>query len=238
MFGEMKVSTRLTLAFGVVLVLLVGVISLGIGRMMQVNDGLRTITEENMVEMGHAYAMRASAYQVSVSLRNLMLNTEDEKLKADESALHKAYTDFDAHSNGLEKKFAGIATTSQGAKDLLATVKNEWLELQSLFDKTTSLSLAHKRQDAYNFYMLESGASQKNASMRDTLDQLAALEEKLSDAEVVKAHDTYESARTAMLGLGILAVVVAVLAAVLVTRSLIKQLGGEPGYEDQFVKFG
>lgn len=69
-----------------------------------------------------------------------------------------------------------------------------------------------------------------NANMRDTLDQLAALGEKLSAEQTAKARDTYNTARTMMLGLGIAAVVVAILAAVIVTRSLIKQLGGEPGY--------
>jgi methyl-accepting chemotaxis protein len=67
----MKVSTRLTLAFGVVLVLLVGVISLGVSRMKQVNEGLRVITEEGMVEMQQAYSMRSAAFQISLSIRNL-----------------------------------------------------------------------------------------------------------------------------------------------------------------------
>ena len=230
MFGELKVSTRLALAFGVVLVLLVGVISLGVSRMAQVNEGLRVITAEDMVEMQQAYAMRSAAFQVSLSIRNLMLDTDDEKLKADETALHKAFADFDAHSGALEKMFTTIASTTPPEKDLLATAKKKWLELQPLIEKATSLSLAHKKQEAYNFYMVESGGPEKNASMRDTLDQLAALEEKLSGEEVVRARDMYDSARTMMLGLGIVAVVMAVFAAVLVTRSLIKQLGGEPGY--------
>ena len=59
--------------------------------------------------------------------------------------------------------------------------------------------IAHKKQDAFNYYMQESNASQKNASMRDTLDQLAALEQKLSDEQTAKALDTYNTARTMML---------------------------------------
>jgi methyl-accepting chemotaxis protein len=230
MFGEMKVSTRLALAFGLVLTLLVGVIALGVVRMAQVNDGLRVITDENMVEITLANGMRSAAAEVSIKLRNMMLDTDDGKLKSDEEALHKAFASFETNSIALEKKFAAIATTSPDAREILATVKKEWLELQPSFDKTASLSLAHKRQDAFDYYMQESGASQKNASMRDTLDQLAALEQKLSDEQTAKALDTYNTARGMMLGLGLVAVVVAIFAAVLVTRGLIKQLGGEPGY--------
>ena len=75
MFGDMKVSTRLGLSFGLVLVLLVSVIALGISRMAQVDEGLRTVTEENNVEMNHATGMRGAAYQVSISIRNLILLT-------------------------------------------------------------------------------------------------------------------------------------------------------------------
>ena len=236
MLGEMKVSTRLALAFGLVLALLVGVISLGVVRMAQVNDGLRIITDENMVEMTHANGMRSAAAEVSIKLRNMMLDTDDDKLKSDQAALHKAFASFEASSSALEKKFAAVATTSPDARETLATVKKEWLELQPLFDRTEGLVIAHKKQDAFNYYMQESNASQKNASMRDTLDQLAALEQKLSDEQTAKALDTYNTARTMMLGLGLAAVVVAIVAAVLVTRSLIRQLGGEPSYAAQVLQ--
>ncbi len=229
MVSEMKVSARLALAFGTVLVLLVGIIALGIGRMAQVNDRLRTITDEDMVEMAQANGMRSAAAEVSIKIRNMMLDTDDDKLKADQISLTKAFASFETHSSQLEKTFA-TASITPDERGLLATVKKGWLELQPLFEKTAALTLAHKKQDAFNYYIEESGASQKNASMRDTLDQLAALEEKYSAEEVAKAHDTYNSARTLILGLGVAAVVVAALAAVLVTRSLIKQLGGEPGY--------
>ena len=228
MFGEMKVSTRLALAFGIVLALLVGIIALGIGRMAQVNDRLRTITDEDMVEMAQANGMRSASAEVSIRIRNMMLDTDDDNLKSDQAALTKAFAGFDTHSSQLEKTFAAVTTTPD-EKELLSSAKKEWLELQPLFEKTASLALSHKKQDAFN-YLVESGAAQKNASMRGTLDQLASLEEKYSAEEVVKARDTYNSARTLILGLGVAAVLVAAFAALLVTRSLIKQLGGEPGY--------
>src|SRR5579859_7374296 len=133
MVGEMKVSTRLALAFGVVLILLVGVIALGVGRMAQVNDGLRIITDENMVEITHANGMRSAAAEVSIKLRNMMLDTDDDKLKSDETALHKAFASFETSSSALEKKFAAVTTTSPDAREILSTVEKEWLELQPLF---------------------------------------------------------------------------------------------------------
>jgi methyl-accepting chemotaxis protein len=229
MFGEMKVSTRLALAFGVVLVMLVGVVAMGISRMARVNEGLRVITEENNVEMNHATGMRGAAFQVSVSMRNLMLMTDDAQMKAEDAKLHEAFQDFEHHSSALDKIFTSRASTQQIEKDLLASVRKQWHELIPEFEKTEAFGLANKKQEAFKYYF-ESGASRDNAAMRDTLEQLAGLEQKLSDAEVVKARETYDSARLMILTMGAVAVLLAAVAAFLVTRSLIKQLGGEPGY--------
>lgn len=229
MFSEMKVSTRLALAFGLVLVLLVGVIGLGISRMARVNEGLRTITEENNAEMNHATRMRAAAFQTSISLRNMMLMSEADKLKAEDVVLHKAIQEFDSEADALEKMFQSIATTTSTERELLTSVKKQWQALIPEFEKTEALGQANKKEESFKYYF-ESGGSRNNAAMRDTLEQLSAYEEKLSEEEVSKARETYANARLMMLTLGAAAVVLAIAAAFLVTRSLIKQLGGEPGY--------
>ena len=229
MFADIKVSTRLALAFGVVLVMLVGTIALGISRMGQVNEGLRTITEQNNAEMNYAVSMRAAAFQVSVSVRNLMLMTEDAQRKKENETLQTALQGFDDKAQALEKTYASIPGTGQNEKDLLANVRKQWQDLIPDFQKAAALCLANKQGEAYKFFS-GSGAADRNIAMRATLEQLAALEQKLSDEEVVKARDTYTHARMMMLGLGVLAVVLAIAAGVLVTRSLLKQLGGEPAY--------
>jgi methyl-accepting chemotaxis protein len=126
--------------------------------------------------------------------------------------------------------FGSIATTTQNEKDLLASVKKQWQALLPDFEKTDALGQANKKAEAFKFYFEDSGGSQNNAAMRDTLERLAKFEQKLSDEEVGKARETYANARFMMLTLGIVAMVLAVVAAFLVTRSLIRQLGGEPGY--------
>jgi len=226
--GQMKVSTRLTLAFGVVLVLLVGVVTLGLTRMERVNEGLRIITEQNNVEMSLAAAMRSAAFQVSITLRNTILMTDPAKLQTEQVTLRKAIDTFGARAEELDKMFARIASTTSEEKDLLVGVRKQWEELQPGFEQTRALALAGKKSEAYQFYM--NGPSQKNAAMRDTLDQLAQLEAKLNEEEVAKARATYSDARLMILGLGALAVVLAVAAGFFVTRSVIKQLGGEPTY--------
>ena len=213
MFGDMKVSTRLGLSFGLVLALLVGVIALGISRMAQVAEGLRTVTEENNVEMNHATGMRAAAYQVSVSIRDLILLTDDAQMKTEDATLHKAFQDFEDEAIALDKQFTAIASTTQREKDLLSNARRQWQDLLPAFQKTEGLGLANKNDEAFKFYQQESGAAQKTTVMHVTLEQLADLEQKLSDEEGAKARQTYSDARTMLFALGVLAVVLAVIAA-------------------------
>ena len=51
MFNDMKVGTRLAIAFGVVLVLLIAVVAIGVSRMANINAQLRSIADENVVQM-------------------------------------------------------------------------------------------------------------------------------------------------------------------------------------------
>jgi methyl-accepting chemotaxis protein len=71
--------------------------------------------------------------------------------------------------------------------------------------------------------------------LRTTVQKLADFEQKLSTDEVAKDRITYQNARLFMIGLGVAAALMAVLSAIVVTRSILKQLGGEPAYAAELV---
>jgi methyl-accepting chemotaxis protein len=60
------------------------------------------------------------------------------------------------------------------------------------------------------------------------LRELSAYEQKQNDAALIEADAAYRSARSLMITFGVLALAMAVLAAWLISRSLLRQLGGEP----------
>ena len=64
----------------------------------------------------------------------------------------------------------------------------------------------------------------------DGLNQLSSMEDDLSAKAATDAQDAFSVARTSMLILGGLALLAGICAAYVITRSLQKQLGGEPAY--------
>jgi methyl-accepting chemotaxis protein len=233
MFSNMKVATRLAVAFTIVLLLLLAVVGLGVNRLALINEGLRAVTEENNVEMNHAAAMRGEVFQESVSIRNILLIPDQAKRKEEIDTLHASFEKFDTAVSDLNKMFSTLEGTTQTEKDLLAQIKAQVAVGRQALEQTATMTLGGKQKDAYAFYM--SAGSAENATARATIQKLADFEQKLNDDEVAKDRAAYANARMAMLGLGALAALMAVLSAILVTRSILKQLGGEPAYAAELV---
>ncbi|EEF27199.1 conserved hypothetical protein [Ricinus communis] len=94
--------------------------------------------------------------------------------------------------------------------------------------KASELYLANNAMDATRVMVKEIRPAQKK--WLEALDQLGKLEDKLNAQTQVDAEAAFASARNFMLVLLALAVALGILAATVITRGLLKQLGGEPGY--------
>ncbi len=230
MFRDMKVGTRLMLAFGAVLVLLIAVIGVGLLRMAAIRTNLRSITQEDIVAMRHATAMSAEAAQVSTSVRDALILHDEEKIKTAAAEVDQGIKNFEAQIAATERMQADVASTTKAEKDAVAKVKKLWSGLKEDVGQTLDLAKQNQADMAWRWFYKSTDASMKNAEIRRTLATLADLEQKRTDEAAAAAEASYESARMMMLGLGVVAIGLAVAAAVLVTRSLLKQLGGEPSY--------
>ncbi|WP_129777075.1 HAMP domain-containing methyl-accepting chemotaxis protein [Peristeroidobacter soli] len=233
MFNDMKVGTRLAVAFGVVLVLLVGVVLIGVSRMANINESLRAITQENVVQIAHAQEIRAASYAVGTSIRSLIILTDEEELKAEYAKLKDTLEKADSERKALGEMFSTLASTTPREKELFAKLEEISKPVPALVEKVAKLAMANKNAEATQFQRAE--ASPANALVRDAADALVKFESELNDQAAEEAVKTYEAARNMMIALGAIAVLLAVVAALMVTRSILKQLGGEPSYAAQLL---
>jgi methyl-accepting chemotaxis protein len=224
--ANMKVGVRLGLGFALVLVLLVMVTVIGILRMAQIQNRLDHVVNVNNVVTRLVVDMRNNVSERVTSLRTLTLMTDPADMEPELTRFKEQTAKYDALQQKLAAKFSEEASAEE--KSLLNQVKEAEGTAMPAIAKASELYLANNAMDATRVMVKEIRPAQKK--WLEALDQLGKLEDKLNAQTQVDAEAAFASARNFMLVLLVLAVTLGILAAAVITRGLLKQLGGEPGY--------
>jgi methyl-accepting chemotaxis protein len=222
----MKVGTRLGLGFALVLVFLIAVTGVGIARMAQIQDRLDHVVSFNNVVTRLVIDMRNNVSDRITSLRILTLMSDPADMEPEMKRIKEQADKYSAAQKKLEAQFAVEVTPEE--KVLMAAIKEHEAAAMPAIAKASDLWLSNQAEAATKVMIKEIRPVQKK--WIDTLDQLAALEDKLNAQVQVDAAAGFSSARSFMIIMGALAVVISVAAAIVITRGLLKQLGGEPDY--------
>jgi methyl-accepting chemotaxis protein len=227
-FNKLRVATRLGIGYGLVSVLLFVVTILGVNRMAHIKDRVDEIIKVNDVEARLAATMDLTVTERALALRNLILldssNKQEIQMEVDRVAeQEKKYAQAEQQ---LGTMFATLDSTSPKEKELLEKIRQQAKLAAAFYPRAEQLALDGKGGEAYQLVRFDFRPVQKQwwSLMRE----LAALEQTQNDEQLRQADQAYNNARALMLGFGALAVLTGVLAAWLITRGLLRQLGGEP----------
>ena len=224
--NNLKVGTRLALGFALVLVLLIAVTVVGIVRMSQIQARLDKVVSVSNVSTGLVIDMRNNVGERVASLRVLTLMTDPADMEPEMVKFKEQTRKYEEAQKKLSALFAAHASDKE--KALLAQIKEHEAAAMPAIAKASELYLANSAMDATRVMIREVRPVQKKWT--DALDQLAALEEKQNAQSKADAESEFANARNFMIGMLIAAVAMGVAAAWVISRSLRKQLGGEPAY--------
>ncbi|MES2316145.1 MAG: methyl-accepting chemotaxis protein [Pseudomonadota bacterium] len=223
-----KVGTRLGVGFCLVLFFLVAVTTVGIYNMKLIQDRLENVVGVNNVVNRLVIDMRANVANRITSLRILTLLAEPDDMAPEMKTVNDLAAAYDAAQKKLTEKFDTEVSTTAQEKDLLKQAKMYEAAAMPAIAKASELWMGGKAEDATKVLIREIRPNQKK--WMAALEQLATLEEKLNAQAAKEAEDAYIVARNMMLGVSGIAVFLGLLASWIITRGLIKQLGGEPDY--------
>ncbi|MBK4738206.1 MCP four helix bundle domain-containing protein [Noviherbaspirillum sp. DKR-6] len=206
--------------------LLIAVGALGLIRMHQIEARLDHIAEVNMRKMTLLNDMAESVHVVQRVMRTLILLgdvPQAEKEREKIVAARKRYDEAAASLDAMPGTEAGLALRRK-ARDLAETVR-------PLNSELVELARAGRAREATEILLKRDIAA--NQAWIDAIEENVAMQKTLTATDVEAAHQAYHNASTMELLLIALGVAAALLSGWLLSRGLLRQLGGEPAYAAQ-----
>ncbi|MFP3890720.1 MAG: methyl-accepting chemotaxis protein [Ralstonia sp.] len=223
----MRVATQLGLGFGLAMVLLALVTLFSLNRMADFRRLMQETTEINAVEGKLATKMNTSVTERALAYRNLILLDQPDEIQIEFKRIEKQAQEYGDAQDKLGRMFSTIPDTTADEKSLFDQIKQQAALAAPITARVQALIQANQKDEAYKVLRFEFRPIQKK--WWELMGQLVAFEDKLNDQNTVDAKASYTLSLTWLLVLAGLALAISLIAAMLITRGLLRQLGGEPG---------
>jgi len=223
MFKNMKVAVKLGLSFALVLTLLAIIAVVGIGNMGSMAESARLMVEDRYAKVKLVNDAGAKALDNGRVIRNILLVNDEAKMDEFKKAVQR---NRDENKDMLDK-LDGMVKSPKG-RELVKAIWEQREQLSDKFDIFYGL-LADKtkgKQPATDYLLKEFAPN--NTAFIKALSDMADFQDDLMVQSAKDAADLYDFSRNLMLVIAFIALVLSTLIAWLVTRNLMKQLGGEP----------
>ena len=164
----------------------------------------------------------------ALALRNLLMLTDPAEIQVELQRIETQTARYADAQRILSKMFATEPSTEPAERALLERVGEQADLAAPLMAKASALGLAKKTDEAC--LVLRTQFRPVQRKWWELPRELNVFEEKQSEHAAVDAARAHTDARALMLGFGSLALLISVAAALMITRGLVRQLGGEPDY--------
>ena len=234
MQGRMTVAMRLGAGFGLMLVLLLVMSGVALTRMSDISEKVREITFVNSEETRLANVMRDAVNVRARTIRNIVLLTELSQMQPEAKRLEEEGRRYQEASDALARLFDKSSGTTETERSLFREIKDAQASTLPIASRVAELGLANKNEEATK--VLVGQLRQAQGKWLQAIGQLTDLEDKLTREAAEAAEKSYASARSLLLACAALAILVGLAAAILITRSLTRALGGEPEYAAEIAR--
>ena len=224
-FRQLTVGKRVSVGFGLVLAILVGVAAVAIVKVRSIESALHANSRENALIQRYAINFRGSAHDRAIAARDIVLaaSPADRDL---ETATIARLAKFYADAAGPLEKLIGPSEDSAVLMRLYADIK--LIEAQAVATTQSIIELASKGDMPAAQAQLWSQAKPQYVQWLAAVNKLIDFEEVRIQAQNKIAQEQAGGFLTAMLAALALALVVGVSLAWSISRSIVQQLGAEP----------
>ncbi len=223
MFRNMKVGMKLGLGFGLVLVLLGVIVGVAITRLAQINKDVDAVVNDLWPKTQILAEGLVGVNEIALGGRELVISVTPQ-------AQQQARARMLAGRESLGKSWERLAPmlTQPRGKEMFAQVVESRERFIPAQNRLTELVEQGRRDEAREFLMNEYDAIA--VQYRQRVNALTAFQGELLTETGTETAAAVSAASMLMIILGAIALVAGLGIAVVITRGLLRQLGGEPDY--------
>ena len=226
MFRNLKVGTRLILCFLVVALLGAVVAGIGIRNMDQMNERAHALYENELLGLSYVKEANINLIYINRAIRGAMLAATDERRQL---SLKNVGVFKKNVQDNLDK--ARPLFSTEDSKRLFAQVDNELRNYDSVIDEQIRKTKAEPLQEERDSvrYMFDTFMP-RSTVIDKKMGDLTTAKEDLARLANQENEDAYVHGRSVMVLLVLISLGAGAALGALITRSLTRQLGGEPAY--------
>ncbi len=218
----MKLSSKLSLAMGVLVVLLAGVGGFSLVQLNTINEGIQSIVDGWMPRAIESETLNTIGSDFRLQqIQHIVAQTSVAKTQR-EQLLEKNRNLFVQSAKQLESALS----TEQGKK-LYADLQASWNQFMQTSDRIKNLSDQGLSQEAL---ALANGAAQKDYdALTELLVKMVEFQVNGANAGAEETDSIYANARTMVITALCASILIAIALTVLIIRNTLSQLGKDPG---------
>ncbi|OQS28809.1 methyl-accepting chemotaxis protein [Chromobacterium violaceum] len=226
-FHNTQVHIKLAIGYGIILLLMLAILLVGIRGMVAMSANTNEIVSDRYVKVSLSNDIMQNTLNNGRYVRNLLLLTEPAEIEKTKQSIAKLRDD----NKQLLQKLDRLIDTTRGRElyDKIVSARDnlnlKYGELYALLGKDHAQAVT---------YLLKEFAPANN-TLITALDEMGAFQAQQMKDLSHEAAASAESARNLMISIGVAALVVTVLLALAIIRSILRQLGGDPSYAMQVV---
>ncbi len=226
---NMKVGARLITTFTIVASISIVVGTIGILNMSKISVMLQDMYGLGVMATSQIKEARVEMAHIGRARSNFLLASSEQ-----ERGKQKAFIEKNLAAMQGELAKSRLLFPSDRAKQLFAAIDSEMQIYQAQESEILKLAAAEKFQE-HNANLLDkmNAARIMGDHLAGMMNELAAMKEARAKEQAAAANELYTSSRNIMLGLMAGALLLGLAIGILITRGLLKQLGGEPDYAVQ-----
>ncbi len=221
MLKNMKVGLRLGLGFALVLVLMIAIIFTGIRNMSAIQEHMDTIVKVNNARASMISEMLGSVREVAIAMRNMLLVKDMDKRQEQKKRIDERRAEFNDNFKKVEDSI--MADDTKG-HEIIAKITADRDAARPLNNRVIELALSGGK-DGESVDLMDRESRPATRKWIDTLVELVKHNEDRSKMRYEQSVSAYNSARTLMFTLGGIAIVLAIVIAMFLTRSITLPLG-------------